>query len=450
MQYLSRPIDLSLKSWFQMPERKPLVLRGARQTGKTEAVRHLGKEADLLVELNLERFDDQRLVEACQRPSDLVQALRLRADVARFPPRTLIFLDEIQVSPKAVSFLRFFREDHPELAVIAAGSLLEVRLKEGDFSFPVGRVTFRYLRPFSFFEFLGSVDRASLAQLLARAARGEAKITPALHEETQSLLRDYLWVGGMPEAVARWAADRSASAVRQIQGDLRQAFAEDLHKYGGARASLDAAFEALPRHYGLRFSYEKFAPGGSSITMKRALAMLDSAMIVRLCWPTSDLTPPLQTRAKAAPKLLPLDIGLMLAETGVPLPVVRGAPLEGVLDGRVAETFVGLQILARRTRTNPPLHFWVSESAGHAELDWLAVGPDGLVPVEVKAGKQGTLRSLHQFLLRSGANTGTRLYGGGMADEDCAVVLDGKTLQYRLRSWPLYLAEMLEDNAEEG
>jgi predicted AAA+ superfamily ATPase len=443
MAHWSRPIDRALKSWFDQPERKPLVLRGARQTGKTAAVRHLAKDADLYIELNLERFDDQRLVEACERPSDLVQALRLRANVARFPARTLIFLDEIQVSPKAVSFLRFFREDHPELAVVAAGSLLEGRLKEGDFAFPVGRVTFRYLRPFSFFEFLGAVDRGALAARLEEATRGRG-ISSALHEESLSLLRDYLWVGGMPEAVNCWAEDRSASGVRQIQADLRQAFAEDLQKYTGARASLDTTFAHLPHHYGQRFSYEKFSPGGSSAATKRALALLDNAMIVRLCWPTSDVSPPLQSRAKAAPKLLPLDIGLMLAEVGVPFPVVRSAPLEGVLDGRAAEVFVGLQILTRRMRTNVPLHFWVSEGAGNAELDWLAVGPEGLLPVEVKAGKQGTLRSLHQFLRRSGMTTGTRLYSGPMAEEDCAVVLDGDPLRYRLRSWPLYLAEMLE------
>lgn len=448
MSYVPRAIDHELRLWADTKDRRPLVLRGARQTGKTEAIRHLGRRFELYVELNLERFDDRRLVESSDRPRDLLDALRLRADVANFPPRTLLFLDEIQESSKAVSFLRFLYEDHPEIAVVAAGSLLEVRLSGRDFAFPVGRVTFRYLHPFSFFEFLGAVERSALSVFLAEAARGERPLPSAVHEETLTLLRDYLWVGGMPRAVARWAEDRSHVAVRQIQSDLRQAFAEDLQKYERARdrAELETAFEHLPYHYGLRFKFERFAPGGST-SMKNALSLLERAMIVHVAWPTSDVSPPLQTRARAAPKLLPLDVGIALASIGVPLPELRGAPLDGLLDGRVAEIFVGQQVLARRMRDNPPLHFWVSEGAGNAEIDYLVNGPTGILPVEVKSGSQGTLRSLHQFLRRSGSSVGVRLYSGPMREEDHEVELEARPLQYRLRSWPLYLAEMLEGGA---
>ena len=141
--YLKRDIDRVLEDWSVSSARKPLILRGARQTGKTESIRHLSLGFELFLELNLERYEDLALVRASQSAEDLLAGLRARSNVASFPERTLLFLDEIQESPEAIQWLRFLREDHPDLAVIAAGSLLEVRLQERGFSFPVGRVTFK-------------------------------------------------------------------------------------------------------------------------------------------------------------------------------------------------------------------------------------------------------------------------------------------------------------------
>jgi len=444
--YHGRAIDAELQRWSEGKGRKPLVLRGARQTGKTAAIRQLGRGFDLYLELNLERLDDRRLVEASERPGDLLDALCLRANVPRLPPRTLLFLDEVQASPRAVALLRYLYEDLPDLHVVAAGSLLEVRLQDRDLAFPVGRVTFRYLRPFSFFEFLGAVGRDQLAARLEAAARGQAPLSEALHQESLALLRDYLWVGGMPEAVARWADERSAASVRQVHTDLRQAFSEDLQKYevGRGQRHLELAFGHLPHHYGQRFKYERFAPTGGSAAMKGALSALERAMIVRLALPTSDLRHPLHTRARAAPKLLPLDVGLALADLGVPLPELRTAPLDGLLDGRVAEILVGQLVLSRRMQADPPLYFWVSDGAGDAELDYLLAGPADALPVEVKAGRQGSLRSMHQYLWRSKQRLGVRLYAGPMLEEPGSVQMPDGELRYTLRSWPLYLAEMLE------
>ena len=153
--YLPRSIDRELRQWSASGSRKPLILRGARQTGKTSSVRYLGATGfDLFLELNLERREDLRMAQACGSAEELLDVLSARHHVDRFPERTLIFLDEIQEHPEAVRWLRFFKEDHPELAVIAAGSFLELRLQDRGFSFPVGRGTFRTLRPLSFFEFL--------------------------------------------------------------------------------------------------------------------------------------------------------------------------------------------------------------------------------------------------------------------------------------------------------
>jgi predicted AAA+ superfamily ATPase len=444
--YFPRHIDAILLAWTREADRKPLVLRGARQTGKTAAVRRLAEDFDLFLELNLERFEDLALVRSCRSASELLTALAARHNLRRFPSRTLLFLDEIQESPEAVAWLRFLREDHSELFVVAAGSLLEVRLQERGFSFPVGRVTFRVLRPFTFFEFLAANERDVLAQHLAAAVSEGRPIPPTLHEQALALLRDYLLVGGMPEAVARWVAEHNPTAVRNVHRDLVQALAEDLQRFGNQRevGYLEAAFENLRHHVGLRFRYENFAPGYRSQLMKNALAKLEAALLIHRVLPTSSLALPLREKPRSAAKLLPLDVGLALHTMGSGFETMRGLPLGQVLDGRIAEIFAGQQLLAAAPGFPGELFFWVSESShSNAEVDYLVPIGGQPLPVEVKSAAAGSLKSLHQFLWRAGLSTGIRLDAGLMADERLTVRMPEGELSYRLLSLPLYLAEKL-------
>lgn len=444
MLYFARQMDPVLAAWAAGDDRKPLILRGARQTGKSSSVRHLGRGFELFLELNLERYEDLTLVRSCRSPADLLKALAARHNVAAFPERTLLFLDEIQESAEAIQWLRFFREDHPRLSVIAAGSLLEVRLQERGFSFPVGRVTFRTLRPLSFREFLQALGKDVLAESLREGAVPGAEIAPPLHAQALTLLRDYLLTGGMPEAVASWVESGSPAAVRQVQADLVQAFAEDIQKYrsGVAATNLEAAFENLPHHYGLRFRYENFAPGCKSQSMKNALGKLEAALLITRAWPTHSLDLPLAVRPKSAPKLLPLDVGLAIHTLGTGYQALATEPLERLLGGRLAEIFVGQQLLAGQMAAAEPLFFWVSESAhANAETDYLLPGPGFPVPVEVKSGASGALKSLHQFLARARRDLGIRLHAGPFADERHEVRTPSGPLKYRLLSLPLYLAE---------
>ena len=444
--YLPRSIDAILLAWTREVDRKPLVLRGARQTGKTEAVRRLAEQFDLFLELNLERFEDLSLVRSCRSADELLTALAARYNVERFPARTLLFLDEIQESPEAVAWLRFLREDHPDLYVIAAGSLLEVRLQERGFSFPVGRVTFRVLRPFTFFEFLAASERGVLAQHLLAAVSEGRPIPPALDEQARELLRDYLLVGGMPEAVARWVAEHNPAVVRSVHRDLVQALAEDLQRFGNLRevGHLEAAFENLRHHYGLRFRYENFAPGYRSQLMKNALGKLEAALLIHRALPTSSLELPLRERTRSAAKLLPLDVGLALHTMGSGFETVRSLSLSQILDGRIAEIFAGQQLLAASPGFPGELFFWVSESPhSNAEVDYLVPIDGRPVPVEVKSAAAGSLKSLHQFLWRAGHSTGIRLYGGPFNDEQLKVQMPEGELAYRLLSLPVYLAEKL-------
>jgi predicted AAA+ superfamily ATPase len=366
-----------------------------------------------------------------------------------------LFLDEVQESAPVVGWLRFLRESHPDVWVAAAGSLMEVRLQERGFSFPVGRVTFRYLHPFSFLEFLGATGNGALALRIAGmlgeawgsgSAAVVAPLPPAIHDQALDAFRDYLLVGGMPEAVRRWVAEASPVSVRQVHHDLVQSLAEDVPKYGGRHgvAHLEAAFDAIPRHAGRRFKYEQFAFGYPSQRMKAALDRLEGAMVCHRVLPTADVTPPLAVKARAAPKLLPLDVGVALALLGVPWTDLRTAPLDRLLDGRVAEIAVGQLLRSAERRTGAPLLFWVRESPrANAELDYLVAGPGGLLPVEVKSGAGGSLKSLHQFLRRAGTRTGVRLHAGGCGDERLEVRMGDDHLAYRLLSLPLYVAERL-------
>ncbi len=444
--YIPRQIDPILVAWAAEADRKPLVLRGARQTGKTQAVRRLGERFDLFLELNFERFEDLSLVRSCRSADELLAALAARHNLERFPPRTLLFHDEIQDSPEAVGWLRFFREDHPELFVVAAGSLLEVRLRERGFSFPVGRVTFRVLRPFTYFEFLAANGRDVLASQLTAAVSEGRPIPQALHTQALDLLRDYLRVGGMPEAVARWVAERNPTSVRGVHRDLVQALAEDLQRFGSLRevGYLEAAFDNLRHHVGLRFRYENFAPGYRSQLMKEALAKLEAALLVHRALPTSSLALPLRERTRSAAKLLPLDVGLALYTLGGSFEPGRGLPLAQVLDGRLAEIFVGQQLLAAAPGFPGELYFWVSESSNsNAEVDYLVPIGGRPVPIEVKSGAAGALKSLHQFLWRAGLTTGIRLHTGLAADEQLEVRMPEGEFKYRLLSLPVYLAEQL-------
>ena len=446
--YLPRTIDRVLLQWSQTEPRKPLILRGARQTGKTEAVRRLGSHFELFVELNLERFDDLSLVRASRSADDLLLALRARLNISRIPAGTLLFIDEIQESAEAIQWLRFLYEDHPQLAVVGAGSLMEVRLHEKGFSFPVGRVTFRTLRPLTFFEVLRASGRDVLAQNLERTV-AEGQPTPtALNDQARDLLRTYLQVGGMPEAMSRWIETADLRAARQVHADLLQSLAEDLQKYRGIRdhGYLEAAFENLRHHYGLRFKYENFAPGYRSQLMQNALLKMESAHLITRVLPTSSLEFPLQARPRSAPKLLPLDTALALTSMGFDARELARSPIDTALGGRIAEMFAGQELLAALESSND-LFFWVSESSrANAEVDFLVPCGNELLPVEVKASAAGSLKSLHQFLWRSGKRDGIRLHEGDSGTERLSVKMPDGELEYRLRSLPLWAASLLGEH----
>ena len=441
--YLRRDMDRVLREWSTSTSRKPLILRGARQTGKTASIRELAAGYELCLELNLERYEDLALVRSSKSAEELLLSLRARHNLTAFPDRTLIFLDEIQESPEAIRWLRFLYEDHPELAVVAAGSLMEVRLQERGFSFPVGRVTFRTLRPLTFREFLRAAGHDVLLEEIVSAANERQPLPVPLHNQASELLSTYLQVGGMPEAVTSWIESGVATSARQVHRDLIDSLAEDLQKYRGVRdvSYLEAAFENLRHHYGLRFKYENFATGYRSQLMKSALGKLEAALVITRVRPTSSLAAPPVVRTRSAPKLLPLDTALALTAMGFDASELGQWPLGKILGGRVAEMFVGQELLAALGPREGELYFWVNESSrSNAEVDFLLAVSGQLLPIEVKAAASGALKSLHQLLWRAGLNEAVRLHSNPIADESHQVKMPGGALEYRLLSLPIYMA----------
>ena len=448
--FFSRNADQRLRAWFRHPARKPLVLRGARQTGKTTAVRRLAATVPHFFELNLERHADLALVRSCRSGSDLVARLQQVNNLSSVPANTLIFLDEIQEHAEALKWLRFFYEDTPELAVIASGSLLEVRLRDETLPFPVGRVEFLRLEPLTFLEFLEATEADRIANDLRKSFATAEGVDPGLHILAMERFREFLLVGGMPEAVGAWLTSRSLPEVERVHGALVQAYREDLLKYrvrAGTRY-LEVVLDAAPAHYGARFRVRNLAPGERDRPLTEALHMLEKAMIIYRVRPTSSKSLPLVSRSRAAHKLIPLDIGLALAQLGVRPEQLDGEAIETLMAGRLAEAFTGVQLLAASPERDRALSFWTREgkAKSNAEVDYLVPSPDGVLPVEVKSGAAGSLKSMHQFLAGSTGKLGVRLSAKPGGLEDLVVKLpSGKRLEYRLLTLPVYLAELVPE-----
>lgn len=427
--------------------RKPLIIRGARQTGKTTAVRSLGEGTPLYLELNLERHDDLAVIRTCRSANELLERLKQRNNLSDLPEGTLLFLDEIQEHPDAIEWLRFLYEDSPELAVVAAGSLLEVRLREEALSFPVGRVEFLRLEPLSFIEFLRATNDSRIADDLTSQLERAGEIDEGLHELAMERFRQFLLVGGLPEAVDVWRETRDLVAVGAVHSALRQAYSEDLLKYRtrGTR-HLEAVLAGAPPFFGTRFKRRNLAPGEKDKPVAEALKLLEQAMVIYCVTPTTSVSLPLVPRPRAARKLLPLDIGLALSELGVRPEHLAAQAVESLLGGRLAEAFVGIQLLARNPRDSRALSFWTREGSAksNAEVDYLVPSDGGVLPVEVKSGSAGSLKSLHRFLDASGNGLGVRLASMRGGSEQLQVNLgEGRVLSYTLRTVPIYLAELV-------
>lgn len=398
-----RSILQPLEQWRTRPRRKPLILRGARQTGKTKAVEAFSRQFPHSIVLNLEQYEDRQLFAGHTTLRETLSAIEVLKRTPLVPGKTLLFLDEIQNSPEAMRQLRYFHEQHPALHVVAAGSLLEAVLQKEGFPFPVGRVEFLYLYPATFDEFLAAIGETSLLDYLLGVTL-RTKIPDALHAQAVKRFREYLIVGGMPEVVAHYAAVGGGVALSNLKESLLTAFEEDIHKY--ARTAqipyLQRILHTTPLYVGQRITYEHFGQSEfRSREVKRAFELLEYAMIAQRIFGSPTTAIPIHPNFRVAPKLLYLDTGLVAHRLKLESADPQHVHWHPTIQGAVMEQVVGQELLAlTATRRDVPC-YWYRSAPSTAEVDYCIQWDQIVLPIEVKSGTSGQLRSLQQFMRAS-------------------------------------------------
>ena len=437
-----RGIVTELKNWKVSENRKPLILRGARQTGKTTVVEQFAKEYSQYIYLNLEHNTDKELFLRYNSVEDIVQAIffQYNKKVEQMAD-TLLFIDEIQQSPEAVALLRYFYEDYPNLHVIAAGSLLETLLGKS-INFPVGRVEYRAVRPVSFAEFLSAIgEEQALEQY------NNVPIKEFAHEKLIKLFHTYTLIGGMPEIVANYIKNKDLIVLQNIYESLLIPYFDDVEKYAknsGQIQILRHAIRSIFYEAGRRIKFQGFgASSYNSKEMGETLRTLEKTMLMQLIFPTTQTEPPFQPDIKKSPRLQVLDTGMLNFFSGLQKELFGTQDLNDLYRGKITEHIVGQELLASNHSFLNSLHFWVRDKKqSEAEIDIMYPYNSTMIPVEVKSGKSGKLRSLLYYLDISATDFAVRFYAGKLQLEEHKTP-NGKA--FKLLSLPYSLSGKLKD-----
>lgn len=435
-----RNIISELEGWRMKIDRKPLVLRGARQVGKTTLVRQFASQFEQFIYLNLELPADREPFVQFTSIETLVQALFFIKNCSlQKKKQTLLFIDEIQVIPSALNTLRYFYEQEPDICVIAAGSMLE-SLFDKNISFPVGRIEYKVVRPASFPEFLDALgETATLEQLQRIPVAGFA------HSKLLQLFHTYALIGGMPEIVKTYSEKKDLLALSPIYDSLIASYMDDVEKYATSDSQIQHIRHAIRSSFqeaGARIKFEGF--GNSpyrSRDMGEALRTLEKALLIQLLFPVVSTQLPLLPDIKKSPKLQVLDSGLINYMIGIQREILGTTDLNSVYQGKIIEHLIGQEILAVQYSALDQLNFWVREKkTSNAEVDYIFPFEGKLIPVEVKSGKEGTLKSLHLFMDEAPHLFAVRFYAGEFAITQPETP-SGKT--YKLLNLPYYLGSQL-------
>jgi predicted AAA+ superfamily ATPase len=463
--YYKRLIDKYLEEWSKRESRKPVLLRGARQVGKSTAVRNLGRNFTYYVEINFERQPE--IATLFRENLDVVRIVEQMSVLVGKPivaGKTLLFLDEIQMCKEAIMALRFFKEEMPELHVIAAGSLLEFALKDLP-TFGVGRIHSMFMYPMSFDEFL----EANGEQLLMQArnqASGKHPLPQPLYEKLVRLMRTYMLIGGMPEVVAKWVESHDFMLCQEIQDDIVVSYEDDFPKYHKMvdPLLLRQTMRSVATQVSKKFVYSQVGGGYSSKEVKAALEMLILAGIVVPVVHTDANGVPLGSEANMAyRKVLMLDSGLLLRLLNMAMGDVKqltsdimiATASDLVNRGPMAELIAGLEMLRYKSpNLRHDLYYWMRQAKNsQAEIDYVSNVGQTVVPIEVKAGTQGGMKSLWLFMREKRLSTAVRcsLENFGAFDY-CDQEADGKMRHVEI--CPLYalaqLGQVMKDGGVEG
>ena len=393
---MKRLAEEQVKNWKDSARRKPLVIRGARQVGKTWFVENvLAKHFDSFVKVDLEkRRDLHSYFSGTLEPQVILSNLEL-ATQRITPGKTLLFLDEIQACPRAIMALRYFYEEMPNLHVVAAGSLLEFAF--GEISIPVGRIQYLHMHPMTFYEFLIAIDKELLAEHLLKQPD---TVTETIQQMLLDELRSYFFIGGMPECIKTYRDSGSMVETFRVQSEILDSYRDDFSKYTPHinTMCLDAVFFNVAKSVGEQLKYTRLNDGHSGQMNRKAFDLLVKARIVHKIPACDPSGLPLGATANQKKfKASMLDIGLMQRLCQIPVELeLQQKNLLAMYRGKLAEQFVAQELLAWH---GSELFYWARDARGsNAEVDYLVVREGKIYPVEVKSGAGGSLRSLHLML----------------------------------------------------
>lgn len=430
-----------LEQWKNSEYRKPLILRGARQVGKTTIVNNFGKTYDNYLYFNLENKSHRDTLESEMPLADKIDLMFAVSGKMRKNGKTLIFIDEIQNSPKTIALLRYFYEEYPVLHIIAAGSLLE-NIVDVQTSFPVGRVQYMALRPCSFREFAVAMGKDNFLQMLENPL-----FSVPMHSDLISLFNQYVIVGGMPEAVQRFSQTHDLLAMDDVYDTLLQAYRDDTEKYVRQNKILETVrfiLEVGWRAAGETVTLGNFMDSGyKSGDVSQAFKLLEKAMLLELAYPTESVQVPIMPQVNRAPKLLWLDTGLVNYAAGVRGEIIGTKNILDIWRGRIGEQITAQELLTLNNKVGQRRNFWARNKAqSPAEVDFVYQVDSQIIPIEVKMGHNSSLKSLHSFMLQSPNDLAVRVWPEAFSVDDVKNSLTGKT--FRLINLPFYLVGSLD------
>ena len=408
--YIERSIDALLLEWKKGERLKPLLLRGARQVGKSWAVKHLGESFDYYIEVNFEKRPDMKDVfEKIHDVHELANSLSMLYNTPVVPGKTLLFLDEIQDSLAAIASLWSFKEDFPELHVVAAGSLLEFALKELP-SFGVGRIRSLFVYPFSFDEFLIAEGKSSWVKA-KKEASSDKPLLSALHNDLVQHYRTFLMVGGMPASVAAWITTHDYRQCQTELDDIQLTYYDDFVKYAKKvdPTLLRNTLQSVILQIGNKFVYSQVEGAYRAEEVKKALGLLCDAGIIKRVSLTAGNGLPLGAEVNDKfRKYIYLDSGLLLRILDMDLGsaqqltelIIAGTAEDLVNKGGLAEMVLGWELVKyNNPRSQHDLYYWENTAEGtRSEVDYIIARNMKILPIECKAGTSGKMKSLREFM----------------------------------------------------
>ena len=445
----------ALGTWLNGVDRKPLVIRGARQIGKSTLVRLFAEQIQRpLAEVNLERYPELNTVFESMSPQQILNQLEALPNIPAIGATSMLFLDEIQAAPPAIAALRYFYEESRDIPIIAAGSLMEFALTEQRISIPVGRIQYLHMGPMTFTEYLEALGERKLKESIESYTFG-VEIGPVVHTRLLELLRSYYFVGGMPGAVEVYAKSKKFSDVGPVHNSIIETYREDFQKYARSRnlIRMQHVLNFAARNVGVKIKYSNVLKDVHSSTIKQDIDLLTMARVISKVIHTHASGLPLQADLEEkAYKLLFLDVGLMNAISGVGWNTLsRFDDIQLINEGAIAEQFVGQHLLELLADSpNRELTYWLREGrSSNAEVDFVVALDGRIVPIEVKAGGRGSLRSLHQFVGEKRVPLAVRFDSNPPSIQTVNATIQAgdkaSEVTYRLLSLPLYLVEKVAD-----